>query len=219
MTENIQEMKRLLEKQRRELQSEWDQLHETGLNLAQGESTGELSAYDNHPADLGSETFERSKDTALADHTRFLLEQIDSALEKIANGSYGLCEDCGQAIDVERLQAVPYTTRCHNCQQSREQADTTPRPLEETVLTPPFVRTFIDEQDQTGFDGEDALQAVMRFGSSDTPQDLAGMEDFSARIIDSNEESGLVERIDGIPALGPLGTGGAPDHFAAKKKS
>jgi YteA family regulatory protein len=219
MTENIQKMKHLLKKQRQELQSEWDHLHETGLNLAEGESTGELSTYDNHPADLGSETFERSKDSALADHARFLLERIDAALEKIENGSYGLCEDCGQAIDAERLQAVPYTVRCHTCQQRIEQADTTPRPLEETVLTPPFVRTFTDEQDQTGFDGEDALQAVMRFGSSDTLQDLVGMEDFSASIIDNNEESGLVERTDGIPALGPLGTGGAPDHFTAKKKS
>lgn len=217
-TEDVQQMKHLLEKERRELLTEVDRLNETGLNQAQGESIGELSTYDNHPADLGSETFERSKDSALADNALVLLDRIDAALEKLEQGSYGLCEDCGKPISTARLMAVPYAAFCLACQQRVEQDDTTPRPLEEASLTPPFVRTFTDEQDQTGFDGEDALQAVLRYGSSDTPQDLAGMESFSAFFPDGNEQSGQVERIDGISALGPLGTGNHPEHLKNKKK-
>ncbi len=216
--EDLQQMKHLLEKERRELLTEVDRLNETGLNQAQGESIGELSTYDNHPADLGSETFERSKDSALADNALVLLDRIDAALEKLEQGSYGLCEGCGKPISTARLTAVPYAARCLACQQHLEQADPTPRPLEEVSLTPPFVRTFTDEQDQTGYDGEDTLQAVLRYGSSDTPQDLAGMESFSAFFPDGSEQSGQVELTDGIAALGPLGTGNHPDNFKNKKK-
>jgi YteA family regulatory protein len=208
---NLQQMKHSLEKMRRELLTEVDRLNETGLNQAQGESIGELSTYDNHPADLGSETFERSKDSALADNALVLLDRIDGALEKIEQGSYGVCESCGQPINSARLTAVPYAARCLACQQHIEQTDTTPRPLEEASLNPPFVRNFTDGQEQIGVDGEDILQAVLRYGSSDTPQDLAGSE--------INEQSGRgVELIDGIAALGPLGTGNHPDNFKSKKK-
>ncbi len=127
--EDLQQMKHLLEKERRELLTEVDRLNETGLHQAQGESTGELSTYDNHPADLGSETFERSKDSALADNALVLLDRIDSALEKLEHGSYGVCEGCGQPISLARLTAVPYAARCLSCQQHIEQDDTTPRPL------------------------------------------------------------------------------------------
>ena len=175
--ENLQHMKHLLEQQRRELLTEVDRINETGLNQAQGESIGELSTYDNHPADLGSETFERSKDSALADNALVLLDRIDGALERIEQGSYGICESCGQPITSARLTAVPYAARCLTCQQHVEQADTTPRPLEEASLNPPFVQDFTAEQDSIGVDGEDILQAVLRYGSSDTPQDLAGRED------------------------------------------
>lgn len=208
--EDQQQMKRLLERERHELLIEVDRLNETGLQLSQGESLGELSTYDNHPADLGSETFERSKDSALVDNALVLLDRIDAALERLEQGSYGVCESCGNPISTARLTAVPYAARCLACQHQVEQVDTTPRPLEEALLTPPFVRTFTDEQDQIGFDGEDALQAVMRYGSSDTPQDLTGWE--------SDEQSGLVELTDGIAAPGPLGTGHHPEHFKNKKK-
>jgi YteA family regulatory protein len=216
--EDLQQIKHLLEQERRELLTEVDRLNETGLNRSQGESIGELSTYDNHPADLGSETFERSKDSALVDNALVLLDRIDAALDKLEQGNYGVCEGCGKPISIARLTAVPYAARCLVCQQHVEQDDTTPRPLEEASLTPPFVRTFTDEQDQTGFDGEDALQAVLRYGSSDTPQDLAGVESFSTFFPDGNEQSGEVELVDGIAALGPLGTGNHPKHFKNKKK-
>lgn len=217
-SEELQQMKNLLEKNRRELLTEVDRLNETGLNLAQGESIGELSTYDNHPADLGSETFERSKDSALVDNALVMLDRIDAALGKMEQGNYGLCEGCGKQISTARLNAVPYATRCLDCQQQVEQEDTTLRPLEEAFLTPPFGRTFTDGQDQVGFDGEDTLQAALHYGSSDTPQDLAGKEDFSAFFPDHSEQSGRVERTDGISALGPLGTGNHPDNFKNKKK-
>ncbi|PDO11713.1 MAG: hypothetical protein BLM47_00965 [Candidatus Reconcilbacillus cellulovorans] len=76
------------------------------------EPVGELSAYDNHPGDLGSETFERGKDVALTERARYKREAIDRALEGMNNGTYGRCDVCGRPIPFERLLAVPYADRC-----------------------------------------------------------------------------------------------------------
>ncbi|MFW6287518.1 MAG: hypothetical protein ACOC2J_02055 [bacterium] len=65
---------------------------------SQQESTSELSSYDNHPGDVGSETFEREMDLGLKDNTFTLLKQVDDALDKIESGSYGICQKCGIEI-------------------------------------------------------------------------------------------------------------------------
>lgn len=83
-----------------------------GLSDRTFEPIGELSAYDNHPGDLGSETFERGKDVALTERARHRLEAIDRALERMDRGTYGRCAICGQPIPFERLLAVPYVDRC-----------------------------------------------------------------------------------------------------------
>ena len=75
-------------------------------------STGELSTLDQHPADLGTETFEREKDTALLATLEREISEIDAALERIEAGTYGKCERCGGDIGSERLEAVPVTRFC-----------------------------------------------------------------------------------------------------------
>ena len=75
------------------------------------ESMGELSSYDNHPGDEGTELFEREKDIALNDHVEYQIKNINKALKAIDNGSYGKCEVCSKEIPVERLEALPETDR------------------------------------------------------------------------------------------------------------
>ncbi len=78
------------------------------------DETGELSGStsDNHLADSASETYERELDEGLeADATRQLRE-VEEALERIASGTYGICEACGQEIPEDRLEAVPWTKLC-----------------------------------------------------------------------------------------------------------
>ncbi|WP_371361748.1 RNA polymerase-binding transcription factor DksA [Sporomusa rhizae] len=176
-------------------------LEETGIRDTMSDSVGELSMYDNHPADLGDVVFERSKDVALRDNEHVLLEQIETALDKIHTGSYGICDDCGEPIGIERLEAVPWATRCIECQSEKDVLDPTPRPLEEEVLAPPFHRSFLDtaEFNWVGFDGEDALQSVLKWGSSDTPQDIPGSYDYKANWPNSNEHQGIVDVADSIP--------------------
>lgn len=176
-------------------------LEDNGLRSALSNTTGELSSYDNHPADIGSETFERGKDLGLKDNERVLLNTVERALEKIHHGTYGRCDRCGAEISQERLEALPWATQCIDCQQLLEENDPTPRPVEETRLTPPFKRNFLDLADNefVGYDGEDALQDVMRYGSSDSPQDIPGSEDYESLFLNSNEHQGIVELSDAIP--------------------
>lgn len=197
----VKQFKSRLHEEKNLLINQISRLEETGIGDTMSYSTGELSVYDNHPADIGDELFERSKDIALRDNAHVLLESVEHALKKIANDTYGVCDDCGQTISFERLETIPWASRCIECQQKIDTEDVTPRPLEEESIEPPFHRTFLDSAsfDFVGFDGEDALQSVMRYGSSDTPQDIPGSYDYKALFPNSNEHAGIVDQADAIP--------------------
>ncbi|WP_165491687.1 TraR/DksA family transcriptional regulator [Egibacter rhizosphaerae] len=72
--------------------------------------------------DQGSEAVERERLRSLADRARADLRAIDEALERIDEGNYGTCVDCGDAIAPARLQARPEALTCVSCQQRRRQA-------------------------------------------------------------------------------------------------
>ena len=71
-------------------------------------------------ADVGSMNVERDHELALADNSREMLEQSRHALERIADGTYGICESCGKAVGKLRLQAFPRATLCMACKQKQE---------------------------------------------------------------------------------------------------
>jgi DnaK suppressor protein len=78
-----------------------------GATDAETVPPGEVG-YGNHPADYGSEVFEQEKEMGLRADFEALIERIDAALERIDEGTYGICLNCGRPIDAERLQALPY---------------------------------------------------------------------------------------------------------------
>jgi RNA polymerase-binding transcription factor DksA len=67
----------------------------------------ELSNYDQHPADSGTDTFEREKDLGILDDLEGELAEIEAAIERIDNGTYGVDEVTGAPIDDARLEALP----------------------------------------------------------------------------------------------------------------
>ncbi|HWC20905.1 MAG TPA: TraR/DksA C4-type zinc finger protein [Flexivirga sp.] len=71
-------------------------------------------------ADAGAKTFEREHEYSLAQNSRDLLEQSVHALERIDDGTYGVCENCGNAIGKLRLQAFPRATLCLTCKAQQE---------------------------------------------------------------------------------------------------
>jgi DnaK suppressor protein len=74
----------------------------------------------NDPADVGSATFERDHEMSLANNARDMLTQTERALLRIDDGSYGVCESCGQPIGKMRLMAFPRATLCLSCKQREE---------------------------------------------------------------------------------------------------
>jgi len=95
-----------------------------GLDLDEAErsSLGELTPVDQHPADAGSETFEREKDAAILTTLTARASEIDAALERVERGTYGKCETCGEEIPVERLDMFPDARFCV-AHQSEQESD------------------------------------------------------------------------------------------------
>jgi RNA polymerase-binding protein DksA len=71
-------------------------------------------------ADAGTKTFEREQEMSLAANSRDLLDQVQRALSRIADGTYGVCESCGNPVGKGRLQAFPRATLCVSCKQRQE---------------------------------------------------------------------------------------------------
>ena len=163
-------------------------------------STGDLSAYDNHPGDEGTELYEREKDLALFEHEREHLHDIEHALALIEKGTYGRCEVCGKDIPYERLSVLPTATTCS--EHSSTVSVSKDRPIEEEVLNPPFGHFEKDEDDENvAYDSEDAYQDVERYGNSETPQDLAVPPlSYSQMYMEYEEPLGYVEDYENYAA-------------------
>ncbi len=72
----------------------------------------ELSTMDQHPADVASEVFEREKDESILQGFDIELAEIEEALARIEDGSYGQCERCHKPIGEARLEAMPHARYC-----------------------------------------------------------------------------------------------------------
>lgn len=79
---------------------------------SQQDAMEELSSYDQHQADVATETFDREKDLTILDNIEGELADVEHALQRLDDGTYGTCEACGQPIDDARLEAMPATRFC-----------------------------------------------------------------------------------------------------------
>jgi len=149
-----------------------------GYNVSED---SELSRYDNHPADVATELFDAELQTALRGRQEFTIKEIDDALDRIKTNTYGICESCGGEIDPGRLEIIPYARNCIKCESSKEHetnldkiSKSLHRPVEEDVLEKEMRGDYIhDISGDEPYDGEQALEEVLSFGSSDSPQDGA----------------------------------------------
>jgi RNA polymerase-binding transcription factor DksA len=83
---------------------------------------GDLSRYPTHPADEGTDTFEQEQALTLLSQESERLALIDDALLRLARDpeSFGMCENCGTEIPIERMDLVPWTRYCMDCQAQLE---------------------------------------------------------------------------------------------------
>ena len=118
---NLESAREKLKQQRRKIEELREQYREEAdLDESQQGSTGALSSADQHPGDQGSETFEREKEVSIDEQLEGQLREIDAALERIEEGTYGRCEVGGEEIDEERLGMLPAT---RYCRQHRDEAE------------------------------------------------------------------------------------------------
>jgi RNA polymerase-binding transcription factor DksA len=101
-----------IDQERRRIETLIAEREVEGLGEAEAEGISELSSHDQHQADLGTETFEREKDFSLLEQLEAELNDLDHALRKLDDGTYGRCEACGKEIPTERLDALPGARLC-----------------------------------------------------------------------------------------------------------
>ena len=90
------------------------------LKKSQKEASGDISGYTYHMADVATDTYDREFSLGLASNERQLLYELDDAMKKIEEGTFGTCEDCKNLITKTRLKAVPYARLCVKCQEKKE---------------------------------------------------------------------------------------------------
>ena len=112
--------KKQLEQLKAELSDGLQHLSENNLNRSQRESSGDLSGYSYHMADVGTDNFGREMELNIASNENERIRLIEEAMERIEEGSFGGCSVCDGKINVERLEAVPYTRLCIECARESE---------------------------------------------------------------------------------------------------
>jgi DnaK suppressor protein len=88
---------------------------DAALNKTRSEASGDLSFMPIHMADVGSDNYEQEFTLSLMQNEEEVLDQIESALERIEDGLYGTCAECSGRIPKTRLNAIPYTPYCVKC--------------------------------------------------------------------------------------------------------
>jgi RNA polymerase-binding protein DksA len=111
MTEQFKKQHELLEVEYKRLTEELAQLH---TNASSAEERREGSPFGKREEEA-TETLELEKRLALENRIRQEMAKVEHALDKIKKGTYGLCDNCGQPINPERLEALPQATLCMNC--------------------------------------------------------------------------------------------------------
>ena len=110
----VNKFKKKLEQERDNLTSLLERHQEERERVRLSEGSAERSP-DPSEADGGSMAFELENELTLDENTKYLLNQVEHALFLIKKKKYGICENCGDAIPVARLEALPYSANCRDC--------------------------------------------------------------------------------------------------------
>ena len=106
---------------RARLRGDVSQMADATLKKSRSEANGDLSSMPIHMADIGSDNFEQEFTLSLIENDGGTLSQIEASLERMEEGTYGQCEECGTKIPKTRLAAIPYAVLCVRCAEQQEQ--------------------------------------------------------------------------------------------------
>ena len=118
-TVDAERFRTILEEERRRVVAAISYLHEENPGSIIDE-TEEIGGTDNHLAETATVTLDREIDYTLEENSEHVLTEIDGALRRIADGSFGRCRTCDGLIPEERLEALPWATECIDCRRREE---------------------------------------------------------------------------------------------------
>lgn len=116
----LNEFKKLLLERKEAITDEINHISSDTLKRTQKDASGDISGYSYHMADVATDNYDREFSLELAGNERKTLYEIDVALHRIDDGSFGICEGCSCLITKKRLKAVPYARSCIKCQEAKE---------------------------------------------------------------------------------------------------
>lgn len=120
LKKELNEFKKLVLKRKEEINDEIKHISDDTLKKSQKEASGDMSGYTYHMADVATDNYDREFSLGLASSDRQSLYELEDALKRIEDGSFGICEDCKRVITKVRLKAVPQARLCVKCQEKRE---------------------------------------------------------------------------------------------------
>lgn len=120
-TIDVDRFRSILLEERQRVVAAIDNLHEENPGSLE-EQTGDLvsGSADNHMGDTATVTFDREVDYTLEQNAEGVLGEIDAALRRIEDETFGTCRSCGRPIAEERLEALPWATLCIDCRRREE---------------------------------------------------------------------------------------------------
>ena len=122
--EEVEQFRQMLLEKRAEILGDVSTLHNEALNKDRRDAAGDLSSMPIHMADLGTDNYELEFTLGLIEGERAILKEIDEALDRIRNNSYGICQATGKPIGKARLRAKPWAKFCYEYTLAQEQGQT-----------------------------------------------------------------------------------------------
>ncbi len=120
LKKDLKEFKKIVLRKKEEIFEDLKHISDDTLRKSQKEASGDISGYTYHMADVATDNYDREFSLGLASNERKVLYELDDALKRIEDGSFGICDDCKGQITKIRLKAVPSARLCIKCQQKRE---------------------------------------------------------------------------------------------------
>ena len=118
--DELESYRTVLQNIRARLRGDLDQMTDEALRRTQPDSSGNLSNVPLHMADVGTENYDQEFTLSLIENEQATLEQVQDALGRVEQGTFGRCMECHEPIAKARLQALPYTKHCIQCARKME---------------------------------------------------------------------------------------------------
>ena len=116
----LAEYRKMITKRKNEILDSISRISEDTLKKSQKDASGDISGYTFHMADVATDNYDREFSLGIASNDRRFLYDLEDALKRIEDGTFGICEECKAALTKARLKALPYARLCLTCQKKKE---------------------------------------------------------------------------------------------------